>query len=748
MTFYNTTQRVKIEGRGYVDFGNKFIIPLFRDKIATVPPGKIEQYNKDVIAALSGKRKVVSRPVRSVRYKSTSKLPCTKCEITFLNNSQLNKHKKIIHVNDGNNLESSIKCLPLVEDLSLVDLTDSEINDEVSDEVTVEETCTIPKSNCVVSAESMEEKSEEQYFKCEKCEYNTLNKTDLERHMNTKHVDECVVEAEKPLQLASTLGSIVDFCCRKCEFKTEDPQQLINHKLVKIFHCEKCDFETSEEQDLKTHVKSVHECGRCGYKTDDETEMKMHFQTTHKSVRVSLVNQKKFNKIKCEQCEYECRYNKQLQKHFETVHGDDKDNRIYSCDSCPYTTIYVGQLWEHVLEKHPGKDKDFAPKNSKDALFNLLAEQNMVLMEEVRNMRTGMKDSFNQLAGDFDKTINEVNEKAEERDKENKEIIRKLCEKVERLERSVQTPSTSPPYAQPPPVPSSVQEKRDISHKKQKTAYQSRKKVLYVADSVGRNLKFPKIEADTKCVIKTAKAYSAAYDKNAKWPESNFSEVVNQELIEKSYDTIVMTAPTVDITNLDTSSLKEEDNTEVYQQVVFVSCQNMFNTAHRAINTQESLEKVILMEHPPRYDSKELDPIGLKPKLAKLANSMYNQLWLDSPYKNKIIIGNHSLETNGSGEKHAALFTNIKTGMYDGVHHHGGMGRALYSESVKRVFKNTVQDQNTKIIQEAPLPKHYHQELCPQAIYQKKQTLAHSRYHPSVQDRNRFSVFNSNQGNL
>ena len=69
VTFYNTTQRVKIEGRGYYDFGGEFLIPLFKNKIESTPPGRIEKYNKDVIAALSGKRKVVSvsRPVRSVR---------------------------------------------------------------------------------------------------------------------------------------------------------------------------------------------------------------------------------------------------------------------------------------------------------------------------------------------------------------------------------------------------------------------------------------------------------------------------------------------------------------------------------------------------------------------------------------------------------------------------------------------------------------------------------------------------------
>ena len=52
-----------------------------------VSVAKIEQVNKDVIAALSGKRKVISRPKRSVKYKAMAKLPCNKCDTSFINNA-------------------------------------------------------------------------------------------------------------------------------------------------------------------------------------------------------------------------------------------------------------------------------------------------------------------------------------------------------------------------------------------------------------------------------------------------------------------------------------------------------------------------------------------------------------------------------------------------------------------------------------------------------------------------------------
>ena len=45
--------------------------------------------------------------------------------------------------------------------------------------------------------------------------------------------------------------------------------------------------------------------------------------------------------------------------------------------------------------KHPGsKQLEFSPKSVKDAVLNLLAEQNMDLMEELVNMKRDLKNAF------------------------------------------------------------------------------------------------------------------------------------------------------------------------------------------------------------------------------------------------------------------------------------------------------------------------------------------------------------------
>ena len=71
------------------------------------------------------------------------------------------------------------------------------------------------------------------------------------------------------------------------------------------------------------------------------------------------------------------------------------------------------------------------------------------------------------------------------------------------------------------------------------------------------------------CRIKTARAYSSKFDNKAKWPKHNFSDVVKNALKNpgrEKVDVLVMSAPTVDITNFDTSKLQPSDDTEYFQQ--------------------------------------------------------------------------------------------------------------------------------------------------------------------------------------
>ena len=235
-------------------------------------------------------------------------------------------------------------------------------------------------------------------------------------------------------------------------------------------------------------------------------------------------------------------------------------------------------------------------------------------------------------------------------------------------------------------------------------------------------------------------------DKAAKWPKLNFTEVVKKELAKEEFDCLVMTAPTVDITNIDTSKVKQSDNTTVYQQKVMISCQNMMNAAHNSLKEHPNLKKVVIFEHPPRFDAEEIDPIGLKPALAKYGNNVLNQLWLDSSFKNKISIGSHSLEINSTDVAQNDLFKHPKFGTNDGVHHYGKLGKQSYTKSIRNSLQKSLpQNQQPNVSQKFQQPQSYHQK-CPQAVnknMQKGNNVTNPTYHPSVQVKNRFSVFNS-----
>ena len=136
-----------------------------------------------------------------------------------------------------------------------------------------------------------------------------------------------------------------------------------------------------------------------------------------------------------------------------------------------------------------------------------------------------------------------------------------------------------------------------------------------------------------------------------------------------------------------------------------------------------------------------MDPISLKSKLAKLANSTISQLWQMSPLKEKVSIECHSLESSGAGAAHFARYQNNYTGRYDGVHLYGPTGRVDYTNSWKTIWMIAFPEQNHARAETGfgTAQKETHNN-CEQANYQREQ------HHPSVQTKNRFSVFN--QGNF
>ena len=93
--------------------------------------------------------------------------------------------------------------------------------------------------------------------------------------------------------------------------------------------------------------------------------------------------------------------------------------------------------------------------------------------------------------------------------------------------------------------------------------------------------------------IRTRKAYSSVSNKSARWPALNVTDVTNQKLNntahEDNYEVLMLSAPTVDITNLDTAKVKASDNIEFYKQEIVISTKNMMTVAENAIGSNPKL---------------------------------------------------------------------------------------------------------------------------------------------------------------
>jgi hypothetical protein len=156
----------------------------------------------------------------------------------------------------------------------------------------------------------------------------------------------------------------------------------------------------------------------------------------------------------------------------------------------------------------------------------------------------------------------------------------------------------------------------------------------------------------------------------------------------------------------------------------------MFTAAQNAISRHPKLQKVVIMEHAPRFDVFETDPMGIKPKLAKLANSTFDDMWSRSSMKDKIIIGKHSLDRGGNNI--AAMYRDSWTGKYDGVHMYSSQGKEAYTRSVLNIIKD-------QMFQSSSSSSHF---SCPQTQYQESQKTSNQQ---NQQNKNVYTVPVSNQ---
>jgi hypothetical protein len=126
--------------------------------------------------------------------------------------------------------------------------------------------------------------------------------------------------------------------------------------------------------------------------------------------------------------------------------------------------------------------------------------------------------------------------------------------------------------------------------------------------------------------------------------------------------------------------------------------------AHEALRNKSDLVKVIVVEHAPRFDEHCVDPISLKPALAKFANTTFNNLWMESSWKSKIHIASHNLQCDE--KTRLARYTDERTKRYDGVHMYGQHGKQVYTESLINILNEAFTAPNPASNNQKPVDDH------------------------------------------
>ena len=209
-----------------------------------------------------------------------------------------------------------------------------------------------------------------------------------------------------------------------------------------------------------------------------------------------------------------------------------------------------------------------------------------------------------------------------------------------------------------------------------------RKKVLFITDSIGCVADIRHLKEATNTLIYKEKAYGAGYKANALKPNQNFVQASMCLPTKRDYSYAVLQGSSVDVTNLDTSP--NNHNVEFLKQEVFVASQNMIAAAQNIVLRNPLIQKVLILDRPPRFDPLATDPANLKPKLSEYANEVLRVELDNCDVKEKIAICAHQLPF----QFHQSLYGHPERFGFDGIHFHGSLGQRYLTQSICNILQS------------------------------------------------------------
>ena len=736
---YNGTQNLMVQGRNYENFAVNYLEPFFTEKIKSEGE-TIAKFNDNVKDALGG-----AKPLKKT-------YNCPQCDIKSSTNSDHKLHMKTCHTKPGLNSPHKSKIIRVNNEdntisnkIEIKAIKMMEIGTEKEDLPKICSQNLLPQLPIVEDLQS-----------CYNCDFDTESVSDLNKHMQIVHGNEENIENitdEEPPNTIDTVQIIEEnksidnlLTCETCSLsfkrELEFNNHLTSHETPHIFQCEKCQNTFHSDLDFEWHKETSHneetvayKCKKCDFIGQTQKDLNTHIQSIHMLTMVNIGTTDQII-LACDICEYKCKLNIQLKRHMKIKHTEEP-NHTYK---------------EYIKDEMETMRKEL--KEAFETFADLVGEVISAHKDDTNEKLGTLADAVHKFGAKIVKTETRSKQANGKMKVLEKPVIKANATKDIRKLNSA-TPAGPPPVIPSPPTPpapsaptpmpwSSSPRPGRPSQSRKSTKFLRKFKTLYVTDSVGSSVSLREIELEQGCRIKTARAYTSVHNSMAKWPKLNFTDVVNDSLKNpgrEDIEVLVMSAPTVDVTNQNTHIEQTASNKNRLENEVRLSSNNMFSLAETALSETPNLEKVILMEHPPRFDLPDVDPHAVKPNLAKLANITLGQYWLNSPLKDKIIIGRHNLDSPGVGATHYRRYQSKLTGRYDGVHLYGQTGLTDYTRSVNNILALALHTQKQYYAaSELGQNKSENHTNCPQAIYQRK------KYHESVQISNRFDVLN--QGNF
>ena len=169
----------------------------------------------------------------------------------------------------------------------------------------------------------------------------------------------------------------------------------------------------------------------------------------------------------------------------------------------------------------------------------------------------------------------------------------------------------------------------------------------------------------------------------------------------------------------DISNLAPLDRNEQYTMAA-QSARNIVGVAERALKDNSTLEKLVMVEYPPRADNVQLN------KITQHANNKLRESVDRSEFKGQIVIGNmDKLKFNNKKDMIDRFGPQNQTSWYDGVHFRGNLGKKLYTESIIAAVNATSSISESRYVTPRnTLRPRNQQGILPTPTYNKFETLS------------------------